>query len=182
LTTHSRQGGVYGIAVSKLVTKIDKETGRGKPGTDWTLGAQIVEVEVDLDDYYYRIKRAASVIDVGQIINYIAAKGQIMGGMAMGLSFASREEFLFDESGRIRNPYLRQYPVFRFEENPEYIVDFVLTPQLDGPYGARGLGEHGLIGMPAALADALSRAVGVQLNKLPLKPESIWRAVKEGLK
>lgn len=168
-----------GKKISNLVTKMDPETGRGKPGTEWTLGAQIVEIEIDLENYYYTIKKVASVIDVGKVINYMAAKGQVMGGMSMGLSFASREGFLFDNKGEIRDTNLRSYPIFRYGENPEYIVDFVETPELDGPYGARGVGEHGLIGMPAALADAISRAVGVQINTLPLVAETIWRAVKE---
>ncbi len=74
-----------GRNISKLVSRMNPETGRGKPGTEWTLGAQIVEVEIDLHDYYYTIKKAASVIDVGQVINYMAARGQVIGGMAMGL-------------------------------------------------------------------------------------------------
>lgn len=168
-----------GVSISKLVTKMNPETGRGKPGTEWTLGAQIVEIEIDLKNYYYTIKRASSVIDIGKVINYMAASGQVIGGMAMGLSFASREEFLFDNKGEIRNNNLRSYPLLRYGENPEYIVDFVETPQIDGPYGARGVAEHGVIGMPAALAGAISRAVGIQLNKLPLTAEAIWKAVKE---
>lgn len=54
-------------------------------------------------------------------------------------------------------------------------MDFVETPHIDGPYGGRGIGEHGLIGMPAALANSLSLAAGVDLNQLPLTPELIWQ-------
>ena len=169
-----------GKNISSLVTKLDPETGRGKPGTEWTLGAQIVEVEIDTEDYYYTIKKAATVLDIGKVINFMAAKGQVMGGMAMGLSFATREGFLFDDNGKIANRNLRTYPLLRYGENPQYIVDFVETPQCDGPYGARGVGEHGVIGMPAALADAISRAVGVQINTLPLIPEAIWRSKRGG--
>lgn len=57
-------------------------------------------------------------------------------------------------------------------------MDFVETPQLDAPYGARGIGEHGILGMPAVLANSLSVAAGVQLNQLPLVPEFIWRRKK----
>jgi CO/xanthine dehydrogenase Mo-binding subunit len=59
-------------------------------------------------------------------------------------------------------------------------VDFVETPHLEGPYGARGIGEHGVIGMPAALANSLSRAAEIPLNQLPLIPELIWKT-KEGV-
>ncbi|MEK0086252.1 hypothetical protein U1T56_24220, partial [Geminicoccaceae bacterium SYSU G07066] len=93
-------------------------------------------------------------------------------------SFSSREGFLFDNEQRVLNPQLRTYRPIRFGEHLEYIVEFVETPQIDAPYGARGIGEHGLIGMPAALANALSLAAGVPLNELPLVPELIWRTQK----
>ena len=54
------------------------------------------------------------------------------------------------------NPQLRTYRPLRYGENPEYLVDFVYTPDLQAPYGARGVGEHGLLGMPGALGNALS--------------------------
>ncbi|RKJ02415.1 xanthine dehydrogenase family protein molybdopterin-binding subunit, partial [Butyricicoccus sp. 1XD8-22] len=79
----------------------------------------------------------------------------------------------------VLNPQLRTYRPIRFGEQPEYSVDFVQTPQIDAPYGARGVGEHGLIGMPAALANSLSTALQVNLNRLPLTPELLWRT-KEG--
>ncbi|MFO8041938.1 MAG: hypothetical protein R6U25_01940, partial [Alkalispirochaeta sp.] len=64
--------------------------------------------------------------------------------------------------------------------HPEYIVDFVETPQGDGPFGARGLGEQGIIGMPGALSAAFSRAAGVQLNALPITPEYVWESYHSG--
>jgi CO/xanthine dehydrogenase Mo-binding subunit len=134
-----------------------------------------VEVELDTRDYSYKIVKAISVNDAGKVLNPMGALGQVMGGMCMGLSFANRETFLFDDQGVIHNPNLRNYSIFRYGENPEYVVEFIENPCLDGPYGARALGEFGLIGMPAALAGALSRAAGVQLNTLPLFPETIWR-------
>ncbi|MBB3868812.1 CO/xanthine dehydrogenase Mo-binding subunit [Parageobacillus toebii NBRC 107807] len=73
---------------------------------------------------------------------------------------------------------MRTYRPIRFGEHPEYIVEFIETPQIDAPYGSRGAGEHGLIGMPAALANSLSLASGVPLNELPLIPELIWRKKK----
>ena len=63
----------------------------------------------------------------------------------------------------------------RIGDAPEYLVDYVETPQGDGPYGARGLGEQGVIRIPGALANALSRALGVPFNHLPLTPESLWK-------
>ncbi len=169
-----------GSFIMKHLTGMDKETGKGDPGPLWTVGAQAVEVEFDTKDYTYKIIKAASVIDAGKIINPMTAKGVTMGGMSMGLSLASRESFLFNEKGIVLNPNLRTYKAIRFGQNPEYLVEFVETPEADGPYGARGLGEHGLIGMPAALINSLSSAVQADLNKLPLTPELIWRTKTGG--
>lgn len=157
-------------------TKSDPATGRGIPGPQWTVGAQAVEVEFDTRDCTYRMLKAASVIDAGKVINEGTARGQVLGGMNMGLSFASREAFLFDEAGVVLNPQLRSYKLTRFGENPQYLAEFVETPYMEGPYGARAVGEYGTIGMPGALANALSVAAGVELNELPLTPELIWRA------
>ncbi|KEJ04241.1 aldehyde oxidase [Clostridium botulinum A2B7 92] len=161
------------------LTTLDPKTGKGNPGPEWTVGAAAVEVEFDKKEYTYKIIRAACVIDAGKVINAGGARGQISGGMNLGLSFATREAFLFTNKGIIQNKQLRTYNIMRLGENPEYLVDFVETPHLDGPYGARGIGEYGVIGMPAALGNSLSCAAEVHLNQLPLIPEFIWK-VKGG--
>ncbi|UOF92902.1 xanthine dehydrogenase family protein molybdopterin-binding subunit [Fodinisporobacter ferrooxydans] len=165
-----------GSYVVHHLTTLNKETGKGIPGPEWTVGAQGVEVELDLKNSTYKILKAVSVIDAGNVLNPKLARGQIMGGMSMGLSFAGREAFVYSEEGKILNPQLRTYKVHHYGDHPEYLVDFVETPHLEAPYGLRGIGEHGVIGMPAALANSLSRACGIDLNWLPLTPEAIWRA------
>ncbi|WP_134703153.1 xanthine dehydrogenase family protein molybdopterin-binding subunit [Ammoniphilus sp. YIM 78166] len=169
-----------GTYILRHMTLLDPETGAGKPGPEWTVGAQGVEVEFNTLDYTYRIVKAVSVIDLGKVLNEKAARGQVMGAMSMGLAFGGRETFVFDQQGRVLNPQLRTYRPLRFGEHPEYIVDFVETPQLDAPYGARGVGEHGLIGMPSCLGNSLSVAAGVSLHHLPLIPEVIWRTKEKG--
>jgi CO/xanthine dehydrogenase Mo-binding subunit len=69
----------------------------------------------------------------------------------------------------------------RFGEHPDYLVEFIETPAQNGPYGARGFGEHGILGMPAALANALSRATGLELDQVPINPELIWKMKTEAL-
>ncbi|MBM4761870.1 xanthine dehydrogenase family protein molybdopterin-binding subunit [Bacillus sp. B15-48] len=168
-----------GTYILRGLTFLDPETGAGKPGPEWAVAAQGVEVEYDMRTYRYEVKKAVTVVDLGKILNYDGAIGQVKGAMSMGLAWAAREGFYYDSFGRVLNSQLRTYRPLRYGEHPEYIVDFVETPQLDAPYGSRGVGEHGVIGMPAALANALSLAAGVPLNSLPLTPEQIWRA-KEG--
>ncbi|MCM3764294.1 xanthine dehydrogenase family protein molybdopterin-binding subunit [Neobacillus niacini] len=165
-----------GNFVLRHLTHLDPETGAGKPGPEWTPAAYAVEIEFDRRDCTYRILKACSVVDAGKVMNEKAALGQVMGAMSMGLAFAGRETFYFDELGRVLNTQLRTYRPLRYGENPDYLVGFVERPALDSPYGARGLGEHGLMGMPGALGNALSIAAGVPLNNLPLIPELIWKA------
>jgi CO/xanthine dehydrogenase Mo-binding subunit len=174
---HSVEGQIIGkgVYVVRHLTPLDKETGFGKPGPQWTVGAQAVEVEIDKRDCTYRIIRAVTVLDAGKVINPVLAKGQMRGGMFLGLSWASRESFLFDNEGKVQNPDFRSYRMMRFGEQPEYLVDFVETPLIDGPYGARGIGEYGVIGMAGALGNGLSRGAGVELNVFPFTPEQIWQ-------
>jgi CO/xanthine dehydrogenase Mo-binding subunit len=168
-----------GKYIAERLTGIDKETGEGNPSLEFTLGAHGIEVELDLEDGSFHIVRAVCCMDVGRVINAQLARGQIVGGMAMAIGFTIREGFLFDSRGRVQNRTLRDFKLPRYGEHPEYIVDFLETPQSDGPFGARGLGEQGVLGIPGALANALSRALGKKLNRLPLTPEYLWRMYHE---
>jgi CO/xanthine dehydrogenase Mo-binding subunit len=164
-----------GKFVLRHLTHLDPETGAGNPGPDWTVAAYGVEVEFDRRDFTYQLLKAATVVDIGKVMNEKAALGQVMGAMSMGLAFAGRETFYFNELGRVMNPQLRTYRPLRYGENPEYLVDFIETPDLNAPYGLRGVGEHGVMGMPGALGNALSVAADVSLHHLPLTPELIWK-------
>ncbi|MEL7623120.1 MAG: xanthine dehydrogenase family protein molybdopterin-binding subunit [Clostridiales bacterium] len=166
-----------GTSMFKGLSNLNPKTGKGQSGPAWTVGAQAVEVEMDLRDYTYRIIRAYSVMDVGNLINPEGMSGSVRGGMSMGISMASRENFSYAKNGRgeMTTPSLRSYKALHIGEEPIYELDFVETPQLDAPYGMRSMSEHGIIGMPAALANALSKACGVAFNQLPLKPEDLWR-------
>ena len=169
-----------GSYIMRHLSYLDKSTGKGKPGPSWSVGAQGVEVEYDTKKYTYRILKAVTIIDAGTIINHKTARGVVMGGMCMGLGMAACEELLHDNSGKVENSSFRTYKLMRFGEEPEYLVEFVETPQTDAPFGARGLGEHGLLGMPGALANALSAAADVDFDELPITPEVIWRKKRGG--
>ncbi len=163
----------------KGLSTLDPQTGKGRSAPSWTVGAQSVEIELDTRDLSYRIINAYSVIDVGRALNPAEQQAMIRGGMAMGLSLASREAFHY-ENGVLTTPSLRTYKLLHFSERPKYHVSFVETPQEDAPYGARCMNEHGTIGMPAALGNALSAACGVSADMLPLTPEALWQARKGG--
>lgn len=169
-----------GSFIMNHISDLDKESGKGKPGPAWAVGAQAVEIEFDTKEFTYRLLKAATVIDAGKVLNPKTARGLITGGMCMGLGLGSREAFSYDMEGKVMDTSLRTYKVMHIGEEPDYIVDFIETPQIDAPYGARGIGEHGIIGIPAALANALSSAAQVDLNQLPLTPEYIWKTKTGG--
>lgn len=171
-----------GVHVQKQLTEMDKETGFGDPGPWWSVGAQAVEIEWDEQNFTYEIVKAVTVMDGGTIINPMTATQQMRGGIFLGLSIASGESFEFNDKGVIQNPDFRTYQLMRFGDQPkEYIVEFVETPSVDGPFGARGIGEYGVIGAASALANSLSAATKTELNKLPLTPELIWQTREEDL-
>lgn len=159
----------------KGLSRLEVPSGKGKTGPAWTVGAQAVEVEVDTCAFTYRILRACAVIDVGTVINPDGMRAMIAGGMAMGMSLASREAFSYNAEGVLQTPTLRTYKLLHIGQEPEYQVDFVETPQDDSPYGVRSYSEHGIIGIPAALGNALSAALGTAITELPLTPERLWR-------
>ncbi|MEK4026435.1 xanthine dehydrogenase family protein molybdopterin-binding subunit [Sporosarcina sp. FSL W7-1283] len=178
---HSIEGQIVGVGkhIQRHLTPMDQRTGFGKPGPWWSVGVQAVEIELDTRDFTYTILKGLTILDGGTIINPMTATQQMRGGMYMGLSYATGEKFIFDKEGVVQNIGLRNYPVLRYGEQPaEYLVEFVETPAADGPFGARGIGEYGVIGAPACLANSLSAAVDVALNQLPLTPESIWQSVE----
>ena len=164
-----------GKYIARHLSEIDPETGRGRPGLEWTLGAMGVEIELDRRDGTFRVLKSVCSMDVGRVINPDLARGQVVGAMAMGIGYSTREGFTFDSREHVTNGKLRDYKLIRYGEQPEYVVDFVETPQGDGPFGARGLGEQGIIGVPGAVSAAMSRAVGRQVNRLPITPEYLWR-------
>ncbi len=164
-----------GSYIMSHLSHLDQATGKGKTGPYWTLGAQAVEIEYDSLQHTYRILKAATVVDAGKVLNPKTTKGLLMGGMCMGLGLGTSESFCYDLNGIIKNTSFRTYKMLRYGETPDYLIDFVETPQIDAPFGARGLAEHGIIGIPGALANAISLAAQIDIIELPITPELIWR-------
>lgn len=169
-----------GSFIMNHITDLDEATGKGKPGPAWTVGAQAVEIEYDPERFTYRLLKAVTVLDAGKVVNPKTAQGLIMGGMNMGFGIATREALEYDNEGRLMTTSLRTYKPMKIGENPEYVIEFIETPQIDAPFGARGLAEHGIIAVPAAFANAVSKAAGCEIDKLPVIPELIWRTKTGG--
>jgi carbon-monoxide dehydrogenase large subunit len=118
-------------------------------------------VEVDLDTGELSVIRLISAQDAGRIINPEAARGQIEGAMIMGLGAAVIEKLHFAPDGLIQNSSFVDYRIITTADTPQLEVIFIETEDASGPFGARGLGEHGIVAIPAAIANALADAVGV---------------------
>ena len=160
------------------LTTLDKETGQGLPALDWTYGAHGIIAEVDPETGAYRLLKIASAYDVGKAINPDIVRGQCLGGMIQGLGTALCEGYIYDQEGHLLNPSCTDNKIPTARDLPDEIECILVeTPQLDGPYGARGVGEHPMISVAPALGNAIRDAVGAELTHMPIRAEDVWRAM-----
>ncbi len=132
-------------------------------------GAQFAEVRVNELTGEVRVARWVGAFDVGRILNPKTATSQLRGGIIMGIGMALTEETLFDErSGRITNPSLAEYHVPVHADVPPIDVIFLDIPDEHTPLGAHGLGEIGITGAAAAIANAIFNATGIRIRSLPI--------------
>jgi xanthine dehydrogenase YagR molybdenum-binding subunit len=131
--------------------------------------AQFCEVRVHEDTGETRVSRWLCSLDCGRVVNPRTATSQLRGGIIMGIGMALTEETLFDERrGRIMNPALSEYHVPVNRDVPDIEVDFLNIPDEHAPYGARGIGEIGITGVSAAIANAVFNATGKRVRDLPI--------------
>lgn len=152
-----------------------------KPVAKWTFGAQGVELTVDPETGNLHIERLVACYDVGKVVNPGLIKGQTYGGIVQGVGTGVMEELVIDgKDGRPRNASLMDYKIPTALDIPDKMEAFyVETPQLDGPLGARGIGEHTMIPTPAAIANALFDACGIRIDSMPITAEKVLKALKE---
>lgn len=168
-----------GQYIAQGLSNLNKETGEGNPALDWTYGAHGITVEVDPETGEYKILKIASAFDVGKVINEDMVRGQAIGGMIQGLGTAICEGYIYDKQGHLLNPSFTDNKIPTAKDLPEVIETIAVeTPQLDGPYGARGVGEHPMISVAPALANAIDAAVGAELTHMPIRAEDVWRALQ----
>jgi len=168
-----------GRYIAQGLSNLNKETGQGNPALDWTYGAHGIIVEVDERTGEYKILKIASAFDVGKAINPAMVRGQAIGGMVQGLGTAICEGYIYDQAGHLLNPSFTDNKIPTAKDIPEEIdVIAIETPQIDGPYGARGVGEHSMISVAPALGNAIQAAVGAELMHMPIRFEDVWRALQ----
>jgi CO/xanthine dehydrogenase Mo-binding subunit len=143
-----------------------------------TFFTHAIRVKVDRDTGVVRVLEVAASHESGVVINPVGAAGQIHGGVAMGIGQALTEGVLLSDDGRQRNAYLLDYKLQTVADVPNIHVDFVDAPSpTGGPKGLKGIAEPPCVPTPGAIANAITRAVGVRVNELPMTPERVWDAM-----
>lgn len=151
-------------------------------GESWAYGCCIASVAIDADTGMTRVERIVWVDDAGVVVNPRLADDQLVGGLAQGLGQALMEEIVYDGDGQLVTGSLMDYALPRADDMPEVVLDRIETPALTNPLGAKGIGEAGCIGAPAAILNAAVDALaplGVRHLDLPLTGERIWRAMND---
>src|SRR5262249_32993515 len=138
-------------------------------------------VEVDIETGGVRLERFVAVEDAGRIINPLIADGQVRGGIAQGVGNALYEEIVYDALGNIHTATLADYLPPTAREVPAIELQHLETPAANSPTGAKGLGEGGAIGAPAAIINAVNDALspfGVSIDEMPATPQRIRAAIR----
>ena len=145
-------------------------------------GAHVCAVEVDVQTGAAAIRRYIAIDDAGRAINPTLVEGQIHGGLAQGIGQALMEGASYDAAGQPLAASLLDYATPKASDLPHFEVELTETPSTVNPLGARGIGEAGAIGAPAAVVNAVLDALaplGVQHLDMPLTPQRVWRAIQE---
>lgn len=153
------------------------------PGEAWASGAVLAEVVIDSDTGMLTVEGITWVDDAGRVLNPMLVEGQLWGGMAQGLGAALMERLVIDEDGQLLTGSLMDYAVPRASDMPARVrIDKISTQTTANALGAKGVGEAGCIGVPAALLNAAQDALSPFTDRdlaLPLTSERLWRAMND---
>ena len=171
----------FGMPGGELIGRGYMRPGAGLGSTFplfWETGMGGAEIKVDLETGEITLEKYLTVADVGTAINPQQAEGQDEGAAIQGLGHTLFESLVY-EKGQPLNAGLIDYRVPRFTDLPEQF-DSKLIENQDGPgpYGAKGMGESGIVSVAPAVGNALFRATGKRIRELPLTPERVWRALR----
>lgn len=189
----SRSTAIGGSAVAEVAREAAKRRDAGEelpitcesvytaPAEAWSYGCVIALMAIDRDTGKPAIEKLVWVDDAGRIISPQLAEGQLLGGLAQGLGQAMMERIVYDSEGQLLTGSLMDYAIPRADDMPVVQLDSISIPTNANLLGAKGVGEAGCIGVPAALmnaaADALA-AMGAEVPNFPLTAERLWHAIQ----
>ncbi|MER7083533.1 molybdopterin cofactor-binding domain-containing protein, partial [Saccharopolyspora kobensis] len=157
----------------RQTSAVDPETGQGDAHIAYAFAAHRAVVDVDVDLGLVKVVELATAQDVGKAMNPLSVAGQIEGGSAQGLGLALMEEILLDEHGRIRNPSFTDYLIPTILDVPSMPISLFEFPHPDSPYGLNGVGEPPTLSSTPAIVNALRAATGLELARVPVRPQDI---------
>jgi CO/xanthine dehydrogenase Mo-binding subunit len=155
-----------------VTTELDPETGQGTPFATYTFASHLAMVEVDTETGTVKVVKVVAAQDVGRALNPQSVRGQIHGGVSMGLGFALMEEFL---PGKTLS--MSEYYIPTSLDMPQIQCIIVEEPEPTGPFGAKGMGEPSLAPTAPAIINAIADAISKRIDHLPANPESVRTAV-----
>jgi 4-hydroxybenzoyl-CoA reductase alpha subunit len=144
----------------------------------FAFGTQAAEVEIDEETGQVTVLKVVAAHETGTTINQTMAEGQIEGAVAQGIGFALMEELIHD-NGRVVNDRFLDYKIPNIGDMPEIRAICVESVGTDGPFGAKGIGEPGLVPTAPAIANAVFDAIGVRFHELPITRERVLEALRE---
>ena len=172
----------HNYPLDKLEPGLDETAFYDPTNFTFPAGTHICEVEIDPDTGDVQILNFSACDDFGNIINPMIVEGQVHGGLAQGIGQALLEACVYDkESGQLLTGSLMDYALPRAHHVPSFKVATKVTPCTHNPLGAKGCGEAGAIGAPAALMNAVHDALagaGVTYLDMPATPQRVWAAIQ----
>jgi len=176
-------GSLGGEMIGNGIGRKDPTPGHPIKGTAYfyEFNCTAIEVEVDRGTGETTVLRHIAVSDTGRSLNPMQVRGQDDGGAIMGLGHAMMEHYIFDEKGRVRNLGAIDYRIPTSKDLPlELISEQIENADGPGPYGAKGVSEGTILCVAPALGSAVRDAIGIAIRDLPLSPERVWRAMRDG--
>jgi CO/xanthine dehydrogenase Mo-binding subunit len=172
------------MSFKQLAARLDEVggpvTGRASvdpTGVGGAFATHIVDVEVDPDTGKVQILRYTAAQDAGKAVHPSYVEGQMQGGVTQGIGWALNEEYIYNDEGRMTNASFLDYRMPTCLDLPMIDTVIVEVPNPGHPYGVRGVGEVPIVPPPAAIANAIYRAVGVRMKELPMSPGRILKTM-----
>lgn len=159
--------------------KVDYRTGYGNSSPTYSYGAQVAEVEVDLKTGRVKVLRVTAASDCGRALNPLALEGQAEGSIVCGLGMTLLEDRIYDQ-GKTLNPTLVEYKIPTPLEAPDILTLLVESVDEEGPFGAKGVSEGFQVPTAPAIINAIYDAIGVRFKELPVTPEQVLAAIRDG--
>ncbi len=177
---HFREKGtmVVGRGFYDPPNEFQKPDMTGNVSATYAYGTHACRVRVDPQTGKVTILKFVAAHDVGRVINRHGLDGQMEGAIAQGLGYVLSEQVKLD-AGRMQNTSFLDYKLFMARDMPRDLsIHYIETDDPEGPFGAKGVSEAGIIPIPAAVANAVADAIGVRIREMPLTPEAVLAAIR----